>query len=397
MARTTRHVRWGLAAALVGLGLLAPSAFGSAPVEQVPGASAIDDDTEAANLAAIGADGGGHARSAARIVAKSAHEVVVRGRTRQARPIVKIRGYQEKRNRWVTLAKVRAKKHTYQARVVTDGVATTTLRVKAAKEPRQVVALSDACGVRPTKADGTLWACTFSDEFEGTTLDRTKWLPQTTGFTTGDDTNFACYKDDPRNVAVSGGALRLSLTQGAAEPCPGLRGKVTGFSSGSVSTYRLFSQKYGRFEARTRNTAASVSGLHEAFWLWPDDRYVDVTKWPASGEIDVVETYSQYPTLAIPFLHTSWDAFGPLPGINTAWTCAAQRGVFNTYAVEWTPAKIEIFVNGRLCLRANGRDQAFQAPYIVALTQGIGAAPNRFTDRTPIPATYEVDYIRVWS
>src|SRR5690606_30302399 len=74
MARTTRHVRWGLAAALVGLGLLAPSAFGSAPVEQVPGASAINDDTEAANLAAIGADGGGHARSAARIVAKSAHE-----------------------------------------------------------------------------------------------------------------------------------------------------------------------------------------------------------------------------------------------------------------------------------------------------------------------------------
>lgn len=261
----------------------------------------------------------------------------------------------------------------------------------------KAVAAPDECGEAVLKQDGTRWSCTFSDEFEGTTLDRSKWMPQVSGYTTGDSRNFACYKDAPENVSVRNGRLRLRLTEGAAEPCAGLKNRVTRFSAGSVSTYRLFSQKYGRFEARTRNTAASVSGLHEAFWLWPDDRVVNVTRWPVSGEIDVAETYSQYPDIAVPFLHSKWDMLGSLPGFNTAWDCAAQRGEWNTYRLEWAPTKIEIFVNDKLCLRASGADSAFQQPYIIAFTQGIGGAPNTFTSSTPVPATYEVDYIRVWS
>ena len=42
----------------------------------------------------------------------------------------------------------------------------------------------DACGTQPLKADGTPWQCTFVDDFSGTTLDRTKWLP-VTAFVTG--------------------------------------------------------------------------------------------------------------------------------------------------------------------------------------------------------------------
>ena len=69
------------------------------------------------------------------------------------------------------------------------------VRMPAALRPTSY----DACGARPRKADGTLWSCTFDDEFDGNALDRTRWVPQTE-FVTGDkDAGYACYLDDPDN------------------------------------------------------------------------------------------------------------------------------------------------------------------------------------------------------
>ena len=47
---------------------------------------------------------------------------------------------------------------------------------------------------------------------------------------------------------------------------------ATPYRAGMVSTYHLFSQQYGRFEARFRTTASTAPGLQESWWLWPDDR-----------------------------------------------------------------------------------------------------------------------------
>ena len=119
--------------------------------------------------------------------------------------------------------------------------------------------------------------------------------------------------------------------------------------------------------------------------------------WPEAGEIDIVETYSGNYHLAIPFLHYTWnDNGGPRPGLNTAWDCAAARGVWNTYALEWTPNRLEIFVNGKSCLVNTTGDPAFQRKYIVALTSALGVSTNRPVASTPIPARMSVDYVHVW-
>jgi beta-glucanase (GH16 family) len=258
---------------------------------------------------------------------------------------------------------------------------------------------ADACGPRPRKADGTYWSCTFHDDFSGTELDRTLWTPQT-NFKSGElELAYACYLDDPENISVSGGALHLTLRKDRRfRLCLKDNLLPTQYTSGMVSTYHGFSQQYGRFEARYSNTAATVPGLQETFWLWPDDRYQKLLDlWPAAGEIDVSETYSQYPTLTIPFLHYTWnDNGGPRPGVNTAWNCQARRGVYTTYTVEWSPSRIEIFVDGKSCLVNTSGDKAFQKPYIVALTMLLGAGANRPTAATPLPATMSVDYVRVW-
>ena len=63
--------------------------------------------------------------------------------------------------------------------------------------------------------------------------------------------------------------------------------------------------------------------------------------------------------------------------------------------MEWAPKKIQIFVNNKLCLTNTSGDSAFIKPYIMLLTQGMGAAGNEFSSKTPL-GTMSVDYVKVW-
>jgi beta-glucanase (GH16 family) len=258
--------------------------------------------------------------------------------------------------------------------------------------------VSHTCDERFLKADGTPWVCTFDDEFDGTELDRSRWVPQVQ-FTTGPPDSYACYRDDPDNIAVADGSLDLTVRQeDTAAPCPAAPTMPpTSYTAGMVTTYYHFSQQYGRFEARVKVAATREPGLQEDFWLWPDVRVPSGDTWPAAGEIDVVETYSSYPDLAIPFLHyTATDNGGPVPGTNTARDCPAARGVWNTYTLEWAPDRLQIWVNGRSCLLNTSGDAAFQKPYILALTAALGVDANAYRGGPTLPATMSVDYVRVW-
>ena len=256
------------------------------------------------------------------------------------------------------------------------------------------------CGDSIAKADGQLWTCTFADDFSGTTLDRTKWSPQEI-FGSGSHDTLACYVDSPENISVSAGALHLSLIKGEPAPCAGHKDIVTSYRSGMVSTFHKWSQEYGRFEARVKTTATTESGLHEAFWLWPDDRYPEgQLAWPANGEIDIAETYSNHSGLVVPFLHTVLDELGSIltgPNANTTHTCRAERGEFNTYTLEWTSSRLEVFVNGQSCLVNTSGDEAFNKRYIMAFTQALGSQDNNPSADTPVPATMSIDYVRAWS
>jgi beta-glucanase (GH16 family) len=277
--------------------------------------------------------------------------------------------------------------------LVISAFAAPSLVIAPADAIAGVSTATDACGVQPLKADGTAWQCTFNDNFTGAALDRTKWEPQT-HFRTGSVGAFACYVDSPYTVAVANGSLHLTVRKLArAANCGTTAYLKSRYVAGMVSTYHLFSQQYGRFEARMKNRWTKARGLHEAFWLWPDDR--DQPPTSGAAEIDVSETYSLYPNLSIPYLHYGPDS-GPEAGVNTAWDCAAIRGQWNTYTLEWSASRIEIFVNGKSCLVNTSGDRAFMQPYIVALTAALGTGTNSVSWLTPLPATTSVDYVRVW-
>jgi beta-glucanase (GH16 family) len=212
----------------------------------------------------------------------------------------------------------------------------------------------------------------------------------------------ACNVDSPDNVSVGDGALHLSVIKGAPVTCMGLDSATTPYATGRVTTYHAWSQQYGRMEARLKSHASTQAGLHEGFWMWPDTRYPEgQLEWPNNGEIDIAEFRSNDPGRAVPFLHSADDLLlGPLTSganANTAWDCAVQRGVWNTYTMEWTPERIEIFVNGESCLVNTSGNEAFKKRYIMVLSQGLGMGSNSLDAETTIPATLSVDYVRAWS
>lgn len=246
-----------------------------------------------------------------------------------------------------------------------------------------------------------MWACTFSDEFDGDTLDTAKWTVLRTAdsrFTNGGE----CFVDEPENVSVSDGVLHLTLRR-EDEPvsCPGLGiAPATPYTSGSVTTTRKFAQAYGRFEIRASFPTADVPGLQSALWLWPQNQ----TKYgaePASGEIDIAEHYTAYPDRVIPYLH--YNRVNPAIPVTNNYCMVDDPQEPHVYALEWTPDLITISYDDDVCLSASWQAAGlvqpapFDMPFFLNLTQALGKTANEATAETPLPATMTVDYVRVWS
>ena len=273
-----------------------------------------------------------------------------------------------------------------------------------------------------TADDDGHWRCRLVEEFEGTALDRSRWEVQTT---TG--SNFGvggeCFVDDPDNVVVSEGTLKLVVRQEPAPVwCP--RQSNPGFSTpitaGSIRTRPELDRAYGRYEIRARMPDTRVSGLQFAFWLWPRD----LTSYPimfgdgdrdqwANGEIDVLEWYSQYPDHDVPYLHYAHTYVQNARGAwvpndpNVTKACfVGTMGDWHTYTLEWTPTSIRMLFDGQVCMendhwtpRNTTMPGPFDRPFMVALSNMLGALGtlNQAHAATPLPATAEIDYLKIWS
>ncbi len=264
-------------------------------------------------------------------------------------------------------------------------------------------AVADCGGAAPDVSldwSGQPWTCSFDDEFDGTSLNASKWFVQQTansGYHSGNE----CFVDSPNNVSVSGGVLSLTArVESSAFLCGGsITSYLTSYTSGMVSTYERFSQTYGLFEVRAKFPAATAPGLQSTLWLWPVNSKLYGPVWPASGEIDFAEWFSQYSNLDIPNVH-----YVKAIGASNADTahCTIDPTQFHTYGVEWSPTSLTILLDGTPCLvddwqSAQGGSAPFNQPFILSLTQALGVDTNTNTAATPLPASLQIDWVRVWS
>lgn len=250
------------------------------------------------------------------------------------------------------------------------------------------------------KADGTYWACSFDDEFSGSTVDTTKWSAFDSikgGFRGGDE----CYNHN--NATVSGGELHLTVTKAAAAFTCG-DGHVTQYNSGLLLSRGKFSQTYGRFEMRAKFPAGV--GFQPAFWMLPANPFH--TSGYSYGEIDVAEAWGTYPGTVSPHLHY---VATPSPQNGAYCSVPTSASAFHTYTVEWTRTTMTFLYDGRTCWKTTWSPIAKYQPagataptpfdqdfyMIVNLATGGDSTPsNRITSSTKLPSQMEVDYIRAW-
>jgi beta-glucanase (GH16 family) len=264
----------------------------------------------------------------------------------------------------------------------------------------QATAAGPNCGTAVPKATGGYWTCTFADEFSGSALSSARWVALTTA-ASGYTNNYECYTNSRNNVSVGNGVLSLTVRKEASPfTCKSPWGSwTTQYTGGFATTWSKFSQAHGRYEIRAKFPPATVAGLQSALWLWPNDanRY---GAWPASGEIDIAEFYSQYPDRAIPYIH--YTDGGTDPNVTNNW-CMLDPSQFHTYLLEWTTTTMTIKYDGQTCVEDTWDPIGFSAPapfdqpFYLNLTQALGMTTNSLTESTPFPGTTQVDYVHVWS
>jgi beta-glucanase (GH16 family) len=234
------------------------------------------------------------------------------------------------------------------------------------------------------------WKLVWSDEFNGSTLDATKWQVDV-----GTPDSFGTGQSDydtarPENVSVSGGHLALTARQ---ESYSGAE-----YTSGRLETGTLFSQEYGRFEAGIQIPAGQ--GLWPAFWLLGAN--FSTVHWPECGEIDIMENRGADPSTVLGSLHG--------PGGNNATggyqlpNGASFAGGFHQFAVEWEPGVVRWYADNALYETQTAdtfpvsQPWVFDHPFFVILDLAVGGTFGGPPGAgTTFPQSLLVDYVHVYA
>lgn len=168
---------------------------------------------------------------------------------------------------------------------------------------------------------------------------------------------------------------------------------------------RLVSRKkgdwlYGRVEVKAK--LPSGKGTWPAIWMLSTDwKYGG---WPASGEIDIMEHVGFDPGVIHGTLHTESFNFQKQTqreGIITIPDCTTS---FHVYAIEWTPDKIDFYVDDKMyhsVAHQQGDDYKawpFDQPFHLIMNIAVGGnwGGKEGIDDSIWPQRMEVDYVRIY-
>lgn len=267
-----------------------------------------------------------------------------------------------------------------------------------------LLVLGAACAsVSPKNRDSSgAWTLSWSDEFDGpagTSFDRTKWVADTGGQGWGNQER-EFYTTRTQNIALDGNG-HLVITA-VAEPSSTSYSCWYGrcsYTSARIKTQGLFSQAYGRFEARIRIPRGQ--GLWPAFWMLGDN--IASVGWPASGEVDIMENIGREPAIVHGTMHG--PGYSGAAGIGAPDTLArgAFADDFHLYAVEWNPGEVKWSVDGHQYFRTTpaslptGMTWVYDHPFFIILNVAVGGGwPGDPDASTVFPQQMLVDYVRVY-
>lgn len=272
--------------------------------------------------------------------------------------------------------------------VTTEGTpdlsVTTSTPVEPTTPPKQPVVSDPGVADQP-------WTILFNDDFDEP-LDEEVWTScywwSEFGCTNGGTGEQQWYLPDQRDV--DDGSLKM---YGVDDPVRDEDGVQHDYRSGMVttgrSTHRMEAEPalaftYGYVEARFRTDAGQ--GIWPAIWMLPISH-------ESRPEIDIVEILGHDPDTIE--MHMHLDDNGESISVGKNYSDSSIEGNWNVVAVNWTPDSVVWYINGVERFRVD--DNVPAEPMYLLANLAIGGAWGGDPDETTIfPATFEIDYIRVW-
>lgn len=177
------------------------------------------------------------------------------------------------------------------------------------------------------------WTNVWSDEFNGTSVDTTKWSFESGNGSGGwGNAELEYYTSRTNNAYVTNGTLHI---RAQIETTNSFH-----YTSARMKTQGHFAKKYGRFEFRAK--LPHGTGFWPALWLMPRDSVYG--GWANSGEIDVMENNGNNLNLVGGTIHYG----GSYPNNvwnGTSYTVPTAVTNFHVYALEWNTNSIKWYVD----------------------------------------------------
>ena len=172
--------------------------------------------------------------------------------------------------------------------------------------------------------------------------------------------------------------------------------------NGKVYSGRVYAKvkegwRYGYIEASIK--LPKGKGTWPAFWMMP----VNYTGWPDSGEIDIMEEVGGHAEYVSSSLHANAHVHSNGTQVTHEMRCPGAEDEFHTYSILWTHDNITTYVDGQQQLSYDNRglghdDWPYDAPFYVILNLAWGGSWGGMygIDEGALPATMEIDYVRVF-
>ena len=254
---------------------------------------------------------------------------------------------------------------------------------------RAVASTDRAVHSEPVHPDA--WKVAFEDQFDGYSLDTSKWSYRQLGMLNPSRTKSESSADA---VRVENGALKLGMLENPARPGY--------YLNGHISTEQSFTFTYGVAAARVK--FQKPRGMHGAFWLQaPSFGAVPGDAKASGGEIDTVEYFgSTYPDGGLASFTYFRDRDGEskkIGGLQPDATNALEHGdawwkKYHVFSVEWTPEAYIIRIDGRETFRQTTNISGVPEFLVLSLLSSDWELPD--LDRTQIPTDMKVDWVRVY-
>ncbi|WP_238649581.1 family 16 glycosylhydrolase [Paenibacillus piscarius] len=253
----------------------------------------------------------------------------------------------------------------------------------------------------------------WQDEFSGTTLDTSKWNYEQGYYISNDPNSWGWgnneqqhYTNSTENVYVQNGQLNIRA-KNDPKSFPQDPNRYAQYSSGKINTKDHLSFQYGRVDIRAK--LPTGNGIWPALWMLPQDAAYGA--WAASGEIDIMEAKGRLPGTTSGAVHFGgqWPVNKYIAGEYHFPQGQTFANDYHVYSMVWEEDNVKWYVDGKFFFKVNrsqwysvaapnNPNAPFDQPFYLIMNLAVGGHfdGGLTPDPSDIPATMQVDYVRVY-